>query len=285
MAHAHFLTFGDGSPQTRGAANRLRNEVSEIRIFAKTDVYHLKRIRDEYPSFWKQHGRFLLTADKMGFYLWTPFLVAAKLAEMKENDFLVYADAGCEVTAAHTSNLLDMFPTEPATDISVVPLEPFHTTLRWTNSRCLAHLDSSRMHLDRPMIATTFMFLRNTAATRQFAAKWLEWSIFENYCCLVDRPGDSESPEFKAHRHDQAIFSLLAYDFERRGAIGVKRIDIEKTRAPDSPIHGIRNRTRFRSTGASKCKQKVLSKFFSAAVKAFWNEEKYRADLYESLEK
>lgn len=285
MANLHLLTFGDGSPQNRGAATRLQKEASQARIFATTNVYNLKRIRDEYPAFWKQHGRFLLTAPRgLGYYLWKVFLVTVKLGELRENDFLAYLDAGCEITSRNAGNLLDLLPTEPGTDLSVVPLEPFHTTARWTNNYCLSHLDKSRAYLDRPMISATFMFLRNTAASRLLCARWLEWATFEDHGCLVDRPGDTESAEFEHHKDDQSIFNLLVYDLEQRGAIGVKRIDLEKTQRPESAIHGVRNRTPFRLTGTNGYKRRILSKCFSAAVRFFWDEKKYRADLYESLQ-
>ncbi len=284
MARVHFLTFGDGSPQTRGAATRLQREALRSGIFAAADSYHLKRIRDQYPAFWKQHGSLLLSAKRgLGYFLWKPFLISTKLGEISEHDFLVYADAGCEMPPGTTSELFDLLPTEPTIDISAVPLEPFHTIERWTHNCCLMHLDGAGKYSKRPQIAATFMFFRNTKASRNLAASWLEWSVFNDYCCLVDRPGESERAAFSDHRWDQSIFSLLLYDFEQKGAIGLKRIDIQRTSGAQSAIVGARNRTVFRSIGANKYKRKLLSKCYSAAVKFFWNEEKYRADLYNSL--
>jgi FkbM family methyltransferase len=101
----------------------------------------------------------------------------------------------------------------------------------------------------------------------------------------VDRPGDLERPEFEQHRHDQSIFSLLAYDLERQRAIGIKRIGVERTVDENAAILGTRNGTPFRSIGVNRYKRKILSKCYSAAVKFLWNENRYRADLYESGEK
>lgn len=286
MAHVHFLTFGDGSPQIRGAAARLRREALRTGIFIEASVYHLKRIRDEYPVFWKQHGNFLLTAKRgLGYFLWKPFLMSAKLNEIAENDFLVYADAGCEFVPGNSQELIDWLPTEPEFELSAIPLDSFHTNVRWTNGRCLACLDNTREFLEQPMFAATFMFLRNNSRSRDLAAKWLEWSVHDDYCCLVDRQGDLERPEFEGHRHDQSIFSLLAYALEHKREIGIKRIGIEKTVDEKAVIQGARNKTPFRSIGVNRYKRKILSKCYSATVKLFWNENRYRADLYESREK
>jgi hypothetical protein len=169
--------------------------------------------------------------------------------------------------------------------LSVVPLEPFHTNARWTNSRCLTRLEGADEFLQQPILAATFMFLKNTSRSRHFAGKWLEWSVYDDYCCLVDRPGDAERPEFEEHRHDQSIFSLLAYDLERKGALHIKRIGIERTQDGTAAIRGMRNKTPFRRGGRSERRWRLLSRSYNLAVKLFWNEQKHRADLYRSLRK
>jgi hypothetical protein len=198
---------------------------------------------------------------------------------------LVYADAGCEFMPGNGRVLIDWLPSEPEYDLTAVPLDPQHTNARWTNSRCLTHLENANAFLQQPILAATFMFLKNTGRSRQLAAKWLEWSVYDDHGCLVDRPGDVERPEFEEHRHDQSIFSLLAYDLERKGALHIKRIGIERTQDGTAAIRGMRNKTPFRRAGRSERRWRLLSRSYNLAVKLFWNEQKYRADLHESLRK
>src|SRR6202035_86252 len=253
MAQIHFVTFGDGSPQIRGAAARLRREALQTGIFVSADAYNLKRLCDDYPLFWKEHGHFLLSAERgLGYFLWKPFLISAKLNEIAENDVLVYADAGCEFMPDNGRELIDWLPSEPECDLSVVPLDPFHTNVRWTNSCCQSHLENASDFLQQPILAATFMFLKNTGRSRYLAAKWLEWSVYDDHCCLVDRPGDVERPQFEEHRHDQSLFSLLAYDLERKGALHIKRIGIERTLDGSAAIRGMRNKTPFRRSGSER---------------------------------
>ena len=120
---------------------------------------------------------------------------------------------------------------------------------------------------------------------RHLAAKWLEWSIFDDYCCLVDRPADAERPEFEEHRHDQSVFSLLAYGLEHKGALRIKRIGIERTVDGNAAIRGMRNKTPFRRGGRSERRWRLLSRSYNLAVKLLWNEQNYRAELYKSLRK
>jgi len=179
--------------------------------------------------------------------------------------------------------LIEWLPAEPEYDLSVVPLDPFHTNARWTNGCCLTHLENSDAFLQQPIFAATFMFLKKTSRSRHLADKWLEWSVYDDHCCLVDRPGDVERPEFEEHRHDQSIFSLLAYDLERKGALHIKRIGIERTVDGNAAILGMRNKTPFRRGGRSERQWRLLSSGYNLAVKLFWSEQKYRADLYDSL--
>ncbi len=65
--------------------------------------------------------------------------------------------------------------------------------------------------LDSPQRLGGFSLWKNTPETSSFAATWL------HYCCnpeLLMDPTDADKalnhPGFKAHRHDQSIFSLLA---------------------------------------------------------------------------
>jgi hypothetical protein len=284
MAQVHFVTFGDGSPQIRGAAARLQKEARHTGIFNSAGVYNLRRLRDDYPLFWKEHGHFLLSAKRgLGYFLWKPFLISAKLSEIAEDDVLVYADAGCEFMPGNRQELLNWLPNEPEFDLSAVPLDPQHTNARWTNSCCLAHLENSSEFLQQPILAATFMFLKNTSRSRHLAAKWLEWSVYDDHCCLVDRPGDVERPEFEEHRHDQSIFSLLAYGLESKGALHIKRIGIERTVDGTAAIRGMRNKTPFRRGGRSERRWRLFSRSYNLAVKLLWSEQKYRAGLYESL--
>src|ERR1051326_249107 len=284
MADLHFLLFGDGSPQMRGAARRLERQAIRPSLFRTVRRYSLKDIRDRYPALWNQHGRFLLEHRRgCGYFLWKPLLIGVTLSELPENDFLIYADAGCEMVLANAPALLDFLPAESTKDLSAIPLEAFHTTARWTNNFCLSRIDNSDRYLDRPQFAASMLFIKNTEASRDLVGRWLERSSSADYGCLIDRPGENEGAEFQEHRHDQAILSLLVYDLENRGAIGVKRIDGERVSHADAPILGMRNKTPFPVVGRNKHIRRLLCKVQNGAIRLFWDEQRYRRDLYQAL--
>lgn len=284
MADLHFLLFGDGSPQMRGAARRLERQASRTGLFRTVRRYSLTEIRDRHRPFWRRHGAFLLRHGRgCGYFLWKPFLVATALSELPDDDFLIYADAGCEFVSANVADLLDFLPTEPTEDLSAIPLDASHPTVRWTHGFCLSRIDSSDRYLDRPQFAGSMLFVKNTAAARELMAHWLEYSVCADYGCLIDRAGEHERPEFQEHRHDQAILSLLVYDFERRGALGIKRIDAGRVSRAEAPILGVRNKTPFPLVGRNKHVRALLCKMQNGAVRLFWDEQRYRRRLAQPL--
>lgn len=281
MAFVHFLTFGDGAPNFRGAAARLSRQAAEAGIFQSITCGNLLILRNDYPDFWEKHGEYLLTRPLLGYYLWKPFLVASKLAELPEGDFLIYADAGCEIVAHKQAELIDLLPVEPDADVTVVPLESCHTMRRWAHRFCLSKLDPEGTHGDRVHFSAGILCFRNSAATRRLVERWLEWSLYDDCACLEDREGDIEDDEaFEAHRYDQSILCMVAYDLEDRGELALKRIDVLAPGSPPLAILGIRNRSPFSAQG-NTMRFRLSCKLFNLWVKLFWNEARYRARVLE----
>jgi hypothetical protein len=56
------------------------------------------------------------------------------------------------------------------------------------------------------------IFFRVSDYSRQFVAEWLKWCLFEGGRLIDDSPSRAPNhPEFREHRHDQAILTTLAY--------------------------------------------------------------------------
>jgi hypothetical protein len=275
LAFVHFLTFGDGAPSFRGAAARLSRQARQTGAFRSITCGSLVMLRHDHPEFWKQHGDYLLTRPYVGYYLWKPFLVSAKLAELPEGDFLIYADAGCEIVANGRAEFIDLLPVDPGFDVTVIPLESCHTMQRWAHRFCVSKLDPEGTHRDRPHFSAGILCFRNSAATRDLVRQWLEWCLHEGCACLADREGEVEDPAFEAHRHDQSILCMVAYALENQGSLALKRIDVFVP-GRSLPILGIRNKTPFSAQG-SALRFRLSRKLFNLWVKLFWNEARYRA--------
>ncbi|HEY1796223.1 MAG TPA: hypothetical protein VGG57_08885 [Stellaceae bacterium] len=276
MASVHFLTFGDGAPNFRGAAARLSRQAAKTGVFRSITCGNLAMLHRDHPEFWRRHGEFLLTRPFVGYYLWKPFLVSSKLSELPDGDFLVYADAGCEFAAGEQAELAGLLPVEPGFDVTIIPLESFHTMRRWAHRYCLSNLDPEGTRRDRAHFSAGILCFRNTAAARRLVERWLEWCLYDDCACLADRERAAEDDAFEAHRHDQSILCLVAYDLEDQGQLGLKRIDVFAPGSAPLPILGIRNRSPFSAQG-SALRFRLSRKLFNLWVRLFWNEARYRA--------
>jgi hypothetical protein len=248
MAHIHFLTFGDGSRDLRGAAERIGREASGTGIFKSIHTHNLSTLRDLYPDFWRTHGAFIIKQRRgLGYWLWKPLLICDVLSKIRENDFLVYLDAGCEILPRTAADLIDLLPTEPQKHLTILPI-PRCAIVQYTNSYCLARIDGGTRYASRLQIAANMLFIRNGAQCRSLTKEWLDLALADDYGYIRDRPDEKEHPEFIEHRHDQSIFSLLVYSFNEQGRIGLKvleynRPDWELGYEFDFPIRASRNRT------------------------------------------
>lgn len=61
-------------------------------------------------------------------------------------------------------------------------------------------------------VQASVIFFRVSDYTRQFVAEWLKWCLFEGGRLIDDSPSRLPNhPEFREHRHDQAILTTMAY--------------------------------------------------------------------------
>jgi hypothetical protein len=154
-----------------------------------------------------------------GLWLWKPFLILNELREAKNDTFVIYSDAGVEVI----DNL--RYITDRTHEIFLFgnQWEHAHWCKRdvieaiWPERRadfnnfagesgCNANLWAS---FGKQVQASVICF-KASAYSRWFVEQWLK------FCCDKHLIDDSPSvkpnhPEFREHRHDQAILTTLAY--------------------------------------------------------------------------
>lgn len=169
-----------------------------------------------------------------GYWAWKPALLNqimnedAFVQDVRENDVIVYADAGVEFIApvSHIIERMDqdiflfgnnwehahwckrdvieeMWPGAASSDL-VTPSD---------------HVDSGNLHtratawsaFDKQVQASV-IFFRVSDYTRHFVKEWLDWCLFEGGRLIDDSPSRLPNhPEFQEHRHDQAILTTMAY--------------------------------------------------------------------------
>lgn len=156
-----------------------------------------------------------LTERGSGFWAWKPFIIDSKLREVAEGDIVFY----CDVGRLYPFKMLNQ-PITPylkwmddrSQDIMPgveIPWSGPNST--WIKREALVALDMDDVatHQASP-IQASFSIWRASARSRDFANEWLDLcSRRELVSDDPSRKSLSELADFRGHRHDQALLSLL----------------------------------------------------------------------------
>ncbi|MFM1904999.1 MAG: hypothetical protein RLZZ440_2899 [Planctomycetota bacterium] len=147
-----------------------------------------------------------------GLWTWKPAVIGRALTSVPEGDLVVYCDAGCSLNAEGRPRLAEYLALAAGHPSAALAFALDGTVGEWTKRAALAAFDRDRPEVrSLPMISATCLVLRNSAAVRDLVAAWA--AGMADLTLVDDSPSrDGEHPEFRGHRHDQSIFTLLAHD-------------------------------------------------------------------------
>lgn len=175
-------------------ASALQNNVHEATIYRPKDID---------AKFRKANAAILDQPRGCGYWLWKPYLIDRELKKMKDGDYLIYADAGVEIVN-NVNHIIDRM----AGDVWLFGNKFQH--VHWCKGDAL--MPSMEFYTDKNayQVQASVLVIRNSFHARKFIETWLF------HCCASGLIDDSQSkkpnhPEFKEHRHDQAILTSLAY--------------------------------------------------------------------------
>lgn len=168
---------------------------------------------------WAYHGvnRQLASAPRgPAYWSWKPFVIAETIKSCRDNDTLIYSDAGVEFinNVSHIIERMDQ-------DIFLFGNNWEHA--HWCKGDIAYTCWPDNYGGEAGSVANVWgrygkqcqasvIFLRVSGYSRQFVAEWLKWCLFEGGRLIDDSPSHhANHPEFQENRHDQAILTTLAY--------------------------------------------------------------------------
>lgn len=144
-----------------------------------------------------------------GFWIWKPYLILKTMEKMGEDDWLMYTDSGMHFVRNPWEWILPM--EKEIGDKGIVTFGCCGKNKQFCkrDTFTLMELDNSD-YTDADMRMASVFVCKKTPFSVAFVNEWLK------YCCdprvLTDLPNTQKLPnypEFKDHRHDQSIMSLL----------------------------------------------------------------------------
>lgn len=169
-----------------------------------TKGFTMNDLDDEFKN---KNQKILSHARGAGYWIWKPYIIIKTLEEMNNGDYLIYMDSGAFFTKS-PDDYLRMINHKGILAFSM----SFHKQSTWCKKDCFEYIFDAQeedFH-DFPQIHASYIFIRKCETSVEFFQKWLK--ICQSEQLLTDYPSISKNyPDFKEHRHDQALYSLLVY--------------------------------------------------------------------------
>nr|VFJ75063.1 MAG: hypothetical protein BECKFW1821C_GA0114237_106813 [Candidatus Kentron sp. FW] len=211
----HFVTYGNGI--YANALKRIKKEAEDFEVFDHIHVYK--------PSGFSLYGKNRLSRQfsrrfrgilKMprgaGYWIWKPCIIAEVLGKMADGDYLVYADAGCEINSRGIDRFREYIQLLDSSEYGCLSFRMEHLPERcWTKRDVFDYFHvgiDSDIAGSGQLIGGVILFKKCRHAV-MLIDKWLSTLyddpvLFTDHCYSEDHHG-----EFVEHRHDQSIFSII----------------------------------------------------------------------------
>ena len=200
------LTFAGGDPIWRLAAKRLEiqsRKYENISVFKIYSEQTLLRMCSENET---QH----IKEFKRGFglWFWKPKIIIDFLERYPEIDVVIYLDAGCEINSTiEAKSKFSEYINELNRSNAIV----FEMELQekyWSSSMLIDFLESKNSDLESGQLVGGAHLMSREFALK-FCKVWQRSIEHNNFMLLADSEHRKEIANFREHRHDQSIFSLL----------------------------------------------------------------------------
>jgi hypothetical protein len=228
----HLISFGAPFHIFSKAHQRVLQNAKNFGEFSTINLFSENNILDFCPEI-IPYTNFLLSTRGYGYWMWKSFLISKFMKSVPDNDLICYTDIGCtfNIEGVHRFREYCSLTSEHGSlCFDLGHLERVYTKMDTYKKIFPETLD----HLNTGQRCATSFFLKNDQENRNIIEKIKEISIENNHYYITDFPSQElNHEEFKEHRHDQSIFSLMSKKYK------FYCIPDETYWAPDWNVNGI----------------------------------------------
>lgn len=144
-----------------------------------------------------------------GYWLWKPYLILKTLEMMSDEDWLMYTDSGMYFVRDPWDMI--MSKQDQMGDMGVMTFTSIETNKVFTKRDTFVLMDADTPYFtDAPHRMASVFVCRKTPKCLDFVKEWLAYGMDPRIISdLPNTQGLPNYPEFKDHRHDQSIVSIL----------------------------------------------------------------------------
>ena len=168
--------------------------------------YGFQDIDDDF----KEKNEHILSQQRgAGYWLWKPYLICKTLDQMKDGDWLMYADSGSWFIHS-MKHLIE--PCRALNGLMLFHNDPWNINSHWTKRDCFVKMDGDTEEITaKRQLEASFVFCQKNDFVVHFMREWLRWCQTDEIVTdAANVCGEENYPGFCDHRHDQSILSILA---------------------------------------------------------------------------
>ena len=201
-----FITFGGGAKNFHEAGERLKNQALNLELFDKVTLYTEEDLKKD-TEFWNKHGEFIENNKRgYGYWIWKSYLIKKKFDSMNDGDVLMYLDCGCEIHINRRGIINYYFDLVKTRYIITTIIDKEKLWNKMDVILRLGMLDDKVMNSGQKEAGMLLFFV--CEKTRKIVNDWYE--LCSDYRNIDDSPSMvCNDNEYKEHRHDQSVLSLL----------------------------------------------------------------------------
>lgn len=176
----------------------------EVALFDEVISYSPKDIEQD---FFEKNKKILSQKKGNGYWLWKPYFIKRSLERLNYDDFLFYCDAGSYFINPITP--LINISLETGQDIITFELSQIERVYTKRDAFILMECENSKYTETKQRLAS-YNLWKKSKLSMDFINEWLRYAQDERIITDIENQcGFPNYPEFKEHRWDQSIFSLL----------------------------------------------------------------------------
>jgi hypothetical protein len=164
------------------------------------------------PDFYEKNKIILSQKKGNGYWLWKPYFIKKTLEILNWDDFLFYCDSG----SYFIKSITPLIEISLLNSQDIIVFELSYTERIWTkrDAFILMNCDSPKYSESNQRLAS-FSLWKKSNFTIDFINEFLHYAQDERLITdLENQCGYPNYPDFKEHRHDQSIFSLLSKKYD-----------------------------------------------------------------------
>jgi len=211
----HFITYGNN--KFAQAKTRILKEAELFEEFKTIKGYGPEDLPREFT---KKYSKILNMPRGGGYWIWKPIIIRDKISEMKDGEYLVYADAGCELNIEGKTRFFEYIEMLNKSDYGLISFQMdgtngaggYHPEKEFTTRQIFDYfkIGMDDQILDSGQHLATVLIMKKNTHLIGILDKYNK--VIEDNCLLFTDHYNrvNQLPDFIDNRHDQSILSIIS---------------------------------------------------------------------------